>query len=312
MKNCQSCRTELMNDAAFCHNCGVKVEQEHVCSACYTVNPSDARFCFKCGSPIDLTFTRSPLYSSRFLVDFEHLPTLPTQLIKAFEQVLLVVLEDEQQLPKQQLFIDRLHSSDFRRMYLEEACVLLTQRLELLLNSDTFNILKAEAEIAAVFYPLFDKFFVLFCSDLTPVPLSKDILGLKEIGSEQVKNLIAAYIEPQQLPENFYFGAIDMPYKLLQNAQKSYYKPVAGEQPILLVNQSFFQFNAGKEGLLLSSKGIFWKSFLHKPAHIRFEDLKSIVYFPDRLELNHIYLNIDPAFNYSLYKLLTRLFVRFS
>lgn len=312
MKNCQSCRTELMNAAAFCHTCGVKVEQEHVCSACYTVNPSKARFCFKCGSPIDLTFTRSPFYSSRFLVDFEQLPTLPTQLIQAFEQVLLVVLEDEQQFGKKQLFVDRLHSSEFRRIHLEEACIFLTQKLELLLKEDTFYMYKAEAEIAAVFYPLLDTFFILFCSDLTPVPLSKAILNLKEVGSESIKDLIAAYLGPQKMQESFYFGAIEMPFKLLQNAQKSYYKPTTGEQPILLINQSFFKFNAGKEGFVLSSKGVFWKSFLHQPAHIRFEDLKSIVYFPDRLELNGVFLNIDPDFNYHFYKLLTRLLVRFA
>src|SRR5215472_4963979 len=47
---CPSCKTDNPSDAAFCEQCGSKLEL--VCPACKTAVSPGARFCKKCGTAI--------------------------------------------------------------------------------------------------------------------------------------------------------------------------------------------------------------------------------------------------------------------
>ena len=54
---CPSCKTDNPTDAAFCEQCGSKLEL--VCLACKTAVSPGARFCKKCGAPIAASIKKS-------------------------------------------------------------------------------------------------------------------------------------------------------------------------------------------------------------------------------------------------------------
>src|SRR5436309_16026498 len=47
---CPQCRSENLPDAAFCQECGVKLQ--NVCPQCQTDNQPAAKFCRKCGASL--------------------------------------------------------------------------------------------------------------------------------------------------------------------------------------------------------------------------------------------------------------------
>src|SRR5262245_46174260 len=54
---CPSCKTDNPSDAAFCEQCGSKLEL--VCPPCKTAVSPEARFCKKCGTPIAASVKKS-------------------------------------------------------------------------------------------------------------------------------------------------------------------------------------------------------------------------------------------------------------
>jgi len=49
---CAKCHTESLEDAAFCAECGAKLEL--MCPSCALANAPGSKFCRRCGAPLDV------------------------------------------------------------------------------------------------------------------------------------------------------------------------------------------------------------------------------------------------------------------
>ena len=307
MEQCKSCNTSIFPEALFCHNCGRQTERvKIICSECKNVNPKDARFCFRCGSPIDISYSPKPYISPIFGLDFSNIQTIPRQISESFERSLSIALEYENNTEKEALFLAIYHESDFKTTQLEEACILLTQEFEELYDErgkSAFNVI--EKRLDQQFAQLFECFAIEYCNHLLAQPLPKSILAFKDnnIRSHNLGLMIRTYLEIP-LDKQHFFQAVEIPLAVLKNTRKTFFYN-SDKPPLFFCDLSILQ--NGKEGLILNSDSIYWKCCFHKSAFMKYTEINNIHYYSDHLKINGIYLNVDAAFNYRLYRLLIRL-----
>lgn len=308
-KKCQSCHTALLPNALYCHNCGKQADGEGVvCFACQNVNPASSRFCARCGTAINVQYTPSPNITPVYSLDFNDIPTLPTQLREAFRVFVSLAVELEHNQDQELAILEQLEKSNFRQKYLEEETVLMTQEFESWFEERGVAAFGAiEQYIDHKFLGLLERFFVEYCQDLTPFPLPKAILNYQEasLHYSNLQRLLLDYLEVDQEPLLLYTNAIEIPLKKLKNARAAFFRPQAGETPYLFIDQTLLR--SGKEGCILTAKGIYWKAYFQRAAAVPYTALERLAYHPDHVEINGIYLNISPSFNYKLYHLLSKL-----
>ncbi len=308
-KNCQSCYTTLLPNALYCHNCGKQADGEGVvCFVCQNVNPAASRFCARCGTPINVKYTPSPNITPVYSLDFNDIPTLPTQLREVFRVFVSIAIELENNQEQELAILALLEESDFRQQYLEEETVLMTQEFEAWFEERGVAAFSPiEQFIDQKFIVLLERFFVSYCSTLTPFPLPKEILHYQEasLHYSNLQRLLLDYLAVEEENVLAYTNAIEIPLKKLKNARAAFFQPQAGETPYLFLDQTLLR--SGKEGCILTSKGIYWKAYFQRAAAVAYTALERLVYYDDHLEINGVYFNVNPSFNYKLYRLLSRL-----
>jgi ribosomal protein L40E len=309
MKNCLSCNTTLLPDALFCHGCGKQSDGDGVvCFECNNLNPKGARFCSRCGTPINIQYTPKPNISPIYGLDFNDIPTLPTQLSEAFKVSISLALETENNIEKEALFLQTFDKGDFKQQYLEEITVLMTQEFEDIFEERGISAFKViETEIEKQFAALLERFFIDFCNPLLPHQLTKQILQYQEASflTTNLHRMINDYLHLEEEALISYSSAIDIPLKKLKNARSTFFKPKAGEIPYVFIDHTLLR--SGKEGCIVTAKAIYWKAYFQKSARIEFSTIQKLTYYKDRVEINDIYLNINPSINYKIYRLLARL-----
>lgn len=309
MKNCQSCNTNLLPNALYCHNCGKQTDGDGVvCLDCNNINPKNARFCHHCGIPINVKYTPKPNITPIYSLDFNDIPTLPIQLTDAFRVAICWTLEQEQNSEKEALFLQTFEKSDFRRKYLEEATILMTQEFEgFFEHHGNASFGAIEQEIEKQFAALLERFFIGFCEPLLPYKLPTQVLNYQHATTQStnMQQLIVDYLNLDNESLIAYTSAIEIPLKKLKNARSTFFTPPAGEVPYVFIDQTLLR--SGKEGCIITAKAIYWKSYFHKSAALSFSSIEKLLFFHDRLEINDIYFNINPSVNYKIYKLLSRL-----
>lgn len=308
-KKCQSCHTGLLPNALYCHNCGKQADGEGiVCFSCQNINPASSRFCARCGTAINVQYTPSPNITPIYSLDFNDIPTLPTQLREAFRVFVSLAIELENNQSQELHILATLEESDFHRQHLEEETILMTQEFETWFEERGVAAFQPiEAFIDQKFIILLERFFVDYCPNFTPAPLPKAILHYQEasLHYSNLQRLILDYLEVEQDKLLVYTNAIEIPLKKLKNARSAFFRPQAGEIPYLFIDQTLLR--SGKEGCILTSKALYWKSYFQRAAVVLYKDLEQLNYHADRVEINGIYFNISPTFNYKLYRLLSRL-----
>lgn len=309
MKNCQSCNTSLLSNAQYCHNCGKQADGDGVvCFECNNVNPKSSRFCSRCGTPINIKYTPKPNISPIYSLDFNDIPTMPFQLTEAFKVSISLALEHEDNIEKEALFLQTFEKSPFRQLYLEEATILMTQEFEDIFEERGISGFKIiESEIERRFSILLERFFVEYCNLLLPHPIPQVILRYQDYNMVRVnlQSMMVDYLDLDDEALTSYTRAIEIPLKKLKNARATFFKPETGEIPIIFIDQTLLR--SGKEGCILTGNAIYWKAYFQKSAKIAYKNIEKLAYFPDRVEINGIYININPSTNYKLYRLLSRL-----
>lgn len=307
--HCQSCQTALLPGALYCHNCGKQADGEGVvCFACKMINPSASRFCSRCGTPLNVQYTPNPHISPLYGLDFDDIPTLPTQLMDAFKTFVGLALEQSGDQAKERHILTVLDNSPFKRLYLEETVIQMTQQFEAAFETRGMTVFASiERAIDQQFVPLFERLLIEFCAKLLSHPLPPAILNHADITlhSPQLSRMILDYLAIEQEPLLLYTSAIEMPLKKLKNARASFFKANEGEVPILFIDQTLLR--SGKEGCILTPRGIYWKAYFQRPAQIAYSQLNSLHYKGDHLLINDLYFHANASFDYKLYRLLVRL-----
>ncbi len=307
--DCKSCLTKLLPNARFCHHCGKESKGKGVvCLACNHTNPANARFCSNCGTAINIQYRPNLNISPRYGLDFGDIPTFPTQLHLAFLSFLTHSIEQEQQQHKEHYFLDCFQNSSFVRQHLEEATILMTQLFEeLFVTTGASALVEIELQIDKNFLLLLECFLINYCPQICPSPLPKAILNYQKkiFWGNPKSQMIRDYLATEEENLTVYHAAIEIPLKKSKNALKTFFSPQKGEFPLFFLDNTLLK--SGKEGIILTSAAIYWKHHFHPKAQVEFKDIKQLQYFKDRIEINGIYLNISPSFNYKFYRLLSRL-----
>jgi len=314
MKTCKSCETELRDTAQYCHNCGLQVEGNAiVCLKCSTPNPSNAKFCFNCGYPINIQYVPKVHISPRFKLDFDDVITLPIQLKEAFLLYISYLSELEGTEDSLVHGLERsFENTGFRRAVFDEKILaLITIIEELYEESQAAAFPLIEMHIDQTFLDLGELFWIKYMPSLQLYPMPKDILNYQDSSANTVnlQQMVQDYLNLEEEPLVHYVHAVNIPLKKLSNARKGFFKHDSGEFPIVFIDQTIF--GSGKEGLIFSQKGIYWKAAFHKSEMISFKQLNEIKYFSKHIEINGLYCNLTESLNYKMYKLLNRLKVIF-
>ncbi len=301
-KFCLYCGTSLLDNARFCHNCGeVCSPQLQKCPVCASENPAHARFCAQCGNKMQASKTQ--IIHNRYHLDLNDLATLPMQFKTAFLNFFkMALLQDGFSAYADQTLL-LFEQSGFRQQYFEEKSIEWAAEAEEWINSLGKNALwRIETALSLHFSAAYLQFCAEFAAPNLPLSLPPEVVKYEHalVNNINLAHLVADYF--RGLEDNFYLHVVDIPLQRLKQAQNSFFKPlISGETPIFYLEQS------PNHGILLSEYAIYWKIPFHRPASVAYKSIQTVQNFHNYLHLNDIYININPAFNFRLFKLLQKL-----
>lgn len=302
---CDNCKAQLLPEARFCHVCGTKVVQKPVaCPSCQMENPAEAKFCHSCGHPLQVS-AQQEQYQPRHPIDWDDIPTLPTQFRELFIQFIREHLRQEGDPSQEGASIEAFYHSGFQS-YFEGQAIRLTQRLERLWE-ESRSVKLVERQLEQQFYRLLDRFFIRYARNLLPHPLPTAILNYENSRWESVhlQQMLLDFLCFEEEQERYYRNAIEIPYKKLQGARRSFLKEADGETPLVFCDQSLLR--PGREGFAFTHKGMYWKAHFHRPARVLYKDIRALERQEDRLSINGQYFNVSPSLNYKVFKLLLKI-----
>ncbi len=309
MKKCKTCDSPLLEHARYCHECGKAVVGTGVvCLRCNAPNSKQSKFCYSCGYPVNLQYRPALGVSPRFKIDFNDIATLPSQLREAFLLYMGYLLEIEGRVVEEEQYLQAFDRSGFRQKVFEEEAIPLTIAIEALFEQGAdAAFVEIEKRVEGRFLDWSEVFWIRYLAQKLPYPLSDNILRYqgKTIDSTILSGLVFDYLQPQDEQLTYYRNAVEIPIKTLNTARKSFYKHDADEYPYLFIDSSLL--GKGKEGLILSSKAIYWKAPFHPAAAIPYTRLNTLRLQKNHLEINGLYFNLAEPFNYKMLKLLLRL-----
>ncbi|MCH2046075.1 MAG: zinc ribbon domain-containing protein [Saprospiraceae bacterium] len=309
MKNCQYCGFQLLKGAKFCHNCGKPTTTKSInCPKCRASNPSSSKFCFNCGEPIDIIYAPGDYITPIYKLDFRSLKTLSIQIRDAFLVAISMAVEADGELSRENYYLDAFESTGFRVAIFDEQAQIMSKLFQKAYQKNGYqSFMMIELQLYAAFQRLLERFWVQYLVKILPQPLSPKILNYEKTTLENVNlhQLMVDYLALDLEAESHYLNAVDIPVKKLKQAQKIFFKHQVGEVPYVFIDQTLL--GSGKEGLVLTNKGLYWKAAFHKAANIQFQAISNLKRYKNHLEINGIYLNINPSINYKLLKLLQRI-----
>jgi hypothetical protein len=231
--------------------------------------------------------------------------SLPQQLRQRFQSYALSQCIADGGADQQPLYLGAIESFAFRTEVLEPYLIELTERLEQGLTR--VKQADLDALIERYFQQIYWYLLVRYAKSFTPHPLSERILQYSVLEPQgiNVHNLMLDHLALSEEKGKYYTAAVQIPVTKLHNARKNFFFHQPGEVPFVFLDQTLF--GTGKEGLILSNQGLYWKTTFHAPATVRFKELHQLKFFTNHLEINGIYCSVSPSFNYKLLKLLQRL-----
>lgn len=308
-KKCKSCGAKLYKDARFCHSCGKQTEVESIaCPQCRLANPPDAKFCLQCGYPINVVYTPSDKVTPLYRLDFDRLDTLTYQLRDAFAVFISMAVEADGEFEKEPLFLEAFHEklapTEFFGEQMNKLAAHLSSHYQ---EQGTQAFMLIELQVYVAFQCLLQRFWIEYVPQLLPFPLSPRILNYEKdsIATVPLRAMLLDYLQLDQEDLLLYTNAIEIPVKSLQNARQSFFFPQAGEVPYIFIDMTVLK--SGKEGVILTNKALYWKSYFHKPSSVAYHSINSLKRFKNHLEINDVYFNVTPSLNYKLLKLLQHL-----
>jgi len=308
MKKCNSCNTSILENARFCHNCGLHIISKTItCPDCYTSNPPNTAFCKTCGYFFSSLKTPEESYDTKYSFNYRETNSISGDLKKYFFIDFKVKIKEEQDLKKYDQYLDRFNDSDFGKNFNIRLNQLAEEVYSIHARQETMYNQKIDSYVSSNFTNLLDHFIILFCQDLNSTQLSEEILSYHDAKKETVdlQLLILDYLNLKDEKEDFFIDFVTMPIKKLRNASISFLFPEKDEKIMLVTDQTIF--GSCKEGFSITEEGIYWKVHFEKAKKVLFRDLISIKKEKNWITINGYFFNVSPNINVKMMRLLRKL-----
>lgn len=273
MKSCPKCRTELPDEARFCHNCGAPQPEL-----------SDAQ------EPLKIDW------------DAEVGPQIGAQFVKALHQRAIAAY------PKDLFaaFSERLYDSGFRDV-VDRRSRQMGEKLNDQLLLGTLSVRSANKKVEQLLQDLLDFFIIRHCADLADHTLPEQILKYQQLSWEQIDlfQMVLDYLDFAHESEVVYTDFLIMPVEKLKNAGKSFLFPEKQEKILLICDQTIL--GSCKEGFALTEKAIYWKAHLQKARQVSYRQINRVEREKDWLNINGQFFNVNPSLNFKMLHLLQKL-----
>ena len=304
---CPKCHTQLVENAKFCHQCGVNTEIPlSKCPSCATMNPADASFCYVCGVPNGvmplMPFTKN--FASKY--DFE----IKSKLV---DQIKALFFEELKRLGQ---FINPDMIDDYLTLVYTKS---YTETIELRANqladtssieffkSATPSVFKIEKALETAVRYLALYHIIYNGRAVNPFVVPEKILRYEKafIGNFDLSVMITDYLDWGSEKERVYSNFAIMPPDTLQNAAKHYLYTAKNEAPFFICDVTLR--GKGDEGFAMTPFALYWKSPMDKPQRVYYHHLEKLEHNKDWIKINGRFFNVNPSMNAKMLLLLDKL-----
>ncbi len=306
MVYCPKCHTSLVENAKFCHQCGVNIEIPLAdCPSCFKKNPSDVLFCYGCAHPMktmELSEAKQNNRNSRYPLDdaIELEDSIKNMFFEELKRLTNSISSKRVDDYLKSFYIKGFATTvDLRAKQLADECV------------DSFNknisVLRLEKGLESAVNSLALYHVIYNCKEINPVYIPEKILRYEKArsGSVDLKQMIADYLNFENEKERVYTDFVSMPTESMQNAAKEFLYPAKGEFIYFISDQTVK--GTGKEGFAMTEFALYWKAPMDKPQKVYYHHLARIESHKEWLKVNARFFNISPSMNIKMQLLLEKL-----
>lgn len=308
MKKCTQCNTGLLDDARFCHSCGVKVIHEVMdCSNCNTTNPTDSRFCTNCGFDFSIEKTNPHTYQAKYPINFSEASNISEQIKVYFFRFFKNKIKEEQNLNRYDEYLKKLYTSEYGKNLEMRMQHLAEESYSIHASQETAIPQKVDVLLAKSFDSQLNHFISMYCKDINEFEIPEETLAYDDArkGEIDLQTMILHFLDLNKEKETFYTDFILMPINKLKNASQAFLFPAKDEKIMLIADQTIF--GSCKEGFALTEKGLYWKAHFESPQKVYFKDIRKIKKEKDWISVNGLFFNVNPSVNVKMLKLLRKL-----
>ena len=306
MVYCPKCHTRLVENAKFCHQCGVFVEIPLAdCPACYKKNPADVPFCYTCAYPMqtmELTPVSNANQKSRY--KFESVQVLEDDIKNLFFEE-LKNLANNIAPKKTDDYLKAFYTKGFAQTVDLRAKQLAENFSEMFLRN--VSVLRLEKELENTVNSLALYHIIYNCKEINPLYIPEKILRYEKAyrGAVDLKQMIFDYLDFENEKERVYTDFVTMPTEVMQHAAQHFLYPAKGEF-IYFISDQTISAN-GKEGFAMTEFALYWKAPMEKPQKVYYHHLARIESHKDWIKINTRFFNVTPSVNVKMLLLLEKL-----
>ena len=308
MKECTQCNTSLLEDARFCHSCGIKVIREVMdCPNCNTTNPTGSRFCTNCGFDFSIEKTNPHTYHPKYLIDFSEAISISEQIKVYFFRFFKKKIREEQDINRYDEYLKKLYTSEYGKSLEMRMRHLAEESYSIHASQTTAIPQKVDRLLEKSFDNQLNHFLAIYCKDINEFEIPEETLAYEDArqGDIDLQTMILHFLDLDKEKETFYTDFILMPIGKLKNASQAFLFPDKNEKIMLIADQTIF--GSCKEGFAMTEKGLYWKAHFENPHKVFYKDIREIKKEKDWISVNGLFFNVNPAVNVKMLKLLKKL-----
>lgn len=305
---CPKCHTQLVENAKFCHACGVNVDVPLAnCPDCQKMNPADTTFCYGCGHPMQSLELLPPAYltlKSRYAFQNtelleDNIKNLFFEELKRYAAWIAPAKVDD--------YLLLFYTQSFTQTVDLRAKQLAEEFSNLFTSLATPSVFRLERALESAVSSLALYHIVYNCRDINPLHIPEKILRYEKAmrGSVDARQMIFDFLAFETEKERVYTDFIKMPQETMQNVSKSFLFAAKGEYIYFISDQG--TFSSGKVGFAMTEFAIYWKTAMEKPQKVYYHHLARLEKQKDWIKINNRFFNINPTLNVKMLLLLDKL-----
>jgi Double zinc ribbon len=305
---CPKCHTQLVENAKFCHACGVSVEIPLAkCTTCEKMNPADTTFCYGCGNPTQALELLPPQYLTlKSKYAFQDTDLLEDNIKNLFFEELKRYVSWIAP-NKIEEYLRFFYTQNFTQTVDLRAKQLAEEFAAHFKSLTTPSVFRLEKDLESAVSSLALYHIVYNCRDINPLYIPEKVLRYEKAlrGSVDVKQMIFDFLAFETEKERVFTDFIKMPTETMQNAAKHFLFADKGEFIFFISDQG--TFSSGKVGFAMTEFALYWKTAMEKPQKVYYHHLARLEKQKDWIKINNRFFNVNPTLNIKILLLMDKL-----